>query len=124
MCSRAVPAEIVVAQLPSGVGHSTRDIAFSPDGKRLFVSVGSGSNVAETMSKKTPAEIKSWEAAHGLGAAWDAETDRAAVLEFDAAAPRRASHLRQRHTQLRQPHRATGERCAVVHDKRAGCLGR
>jgi hypothetical protein len=80
-------AQIVVAQLPSGVGHSTRDIAFSPDGTRLFVSVGSGSNVAETMSKKTAAEIKTWEAAHGLGAAWDVETDRAAVLEFDAAAP-------------------------------------
>jgi glucose/arabinose dehydrogenase/cytochrome c2 len=80
-------AQIVVAQLPSGVGHSTRDIAFSPDGKRLFVSVGSGSNVAETMSKKTSAEVKTWEAAHGLGAAWDVETDRAAVLEFDPAAP-------------------------------------
>ncbi len=84
-------AQIVVAQVPSGVGHSTRDIAFSPDGKRLFVSVGSGSNVAESMSKKTAAEIKSWEAAHGLGAAWGVETDRAAVLEFDAAAPAAAS---------------------------------
>jgi glucose/arabinose dehydrogenase/cytochrome c2 len=80
-------AEIVVPQLPSGVGHSTRDIAFSQDGGQLFVSVGSGSNVAETMSKKTPAEIKSWDAAHGRGAAWDAETDRAAVLVFDAASP-------------------------------------
>jgi glucose/arabinose dehydrogenase/cytochrome c2 len=79
--------QIVVAQLPSGVGHSTRDIAFSPDGKQLFVSVGSGSNVAETMSRKTPREIKSWERAHGLGAGWDAETNRAAVLVFDAAAP-------------------------------------
>jgi glucose/arabinose dehydrogenase/cytochrome c2 len=76
--------QIVVAQLPTG-GHSTRDIAFSPDGKQLFVSVGSESNVAESMSKKTPAEIKTWEAAHGLGAAWDAETNRAAVLVFDAA---------------------------------------
>jgi glucose/arabinose dehydrogenase/cytochrome c2 len=80
-------AQMVVPQLPSGVGHSTRDIAFSPDGKRLFVSVGSGSNVAETMSKKSPAAVKTWEAARGLGAAWDVETDRAAVLEFDAAAP-------------------------------------
>ncbi|HEV7357154.1 MAG TPA: PQQ-dependent sugar dehydrogenase [Steroidobacteraceae bacterium] len=80
-------AQVVVAELPSGVGHSTRDIAFSPDGKRLFVSVGSGSNVAETMSKKKPEEIKSWEAVHGLGGAWDVETNRAAVLEFDAAAP-------------------------------------
>jgi glucose/arabinose dehydrogenase len=80
-------AQIVIPELPSGVGHSTRDIAFSADGKRLFVSVGSGSNVAETMSKKTPAEVKEWEAKHGFGSSWDAETDRAAVLEFDAASP-------------------------------------
>jgi glucose/arabinose dehydrogenase len=79
-------AQVVVAQLPGG-GHSTRDIVFSPDGKRLLVSVGSASNVAETMSKKTPAQIKSWEAQHGLGAAWDAETNRAAVLETDAGSP-------------------------------------
>jgi glucose/arabinose dehydrogenase/cytochrome c2 len=86
-------AQVVVAQLPSGVGHSTRDIAFSADAKQLFVSVGSGSNVAESMSKKTPAEIKSWEAVHGLGGAWDVETDRAAILEFDAAAPAAATHF-------------------------------
>jgi hypothetical protein len=80
-------AEPVIAQLPSGSGHFTRDIAFSPDGTQLFVSVGSGSNVADTMSKKTPAQAKAWESEHGLGAAWDRETDRAAVLVFDAAAP-------------------------------------
>jgi glucose/arabinose dehydrogenase len=79
-------AEVVVAELPHNGGHFTRDIAFSPDGKRMFVSVGSGSNVAETMPKKTPDEIKAWEAAHGLGAAWDQEADRAAVLVFDVAA--------------------------------------
>jgi glucose/arabinose dehydrogenase/cytochrome c2 len=79
--------QVLVAQLPGGGGHSTRDIAFSTDGKRLLVSVGSGSNVAESMSTKTPAQIKSWETEHGLGAAWDAETDRAAVLEFDALSP-------------------------------------
>jgi glucose/arabinose dehydrogenase len=43
--------------------------------------------VAESMSKKTPDEIKAWDREHGLGAAWDQETDRAAVLVFDAAAP-------------------------------------
>jgi glucose/arabinose dehydrogenase len=80
-------AQVVIAKLPSGVGHSTRDIAFSADGKRLFVSVGSGSNVAESMPKKSAAEIKSWEAQHGFGSSWDSETDRAAVLEYDAAAP-------------------------------------
>jgi len=35
----------VIAELPGGGGHSTRDLAFSPDGKKLFVSVGSRSNV-------------------------------------------------------------------------------
>jgi glucose/arabinose dehydrogenase len=39
------PSEIVVAELPGGGGHWTRDLAFSPDGTKLFVSVGSGSNV-------------------------------------------------------------------------------
>jgi glucose/arabinose dehydrogenase/cytochrome c2 len=80
-------AQVVIPRLPSGGGHSTRDIAFSPDGSQLYVSVGSASNVAESMSKKTAAEIEAWDAAHGLGAAWDQETDRAAVLVFDAAVP-------------------------------------
>jgi glucose/arabinose dehydrogenase len=38
------PAEEIVPHLPTG-GHSTRDLAFSLDSKRLFVAVGSGSNV-------------------------------------------------------------------------------
>ena len=38
------PAETLISGLPRG-GHWTRDLAFSPDGKRLFVSVGSGSNI-------------------------------------------------------------------------------
>jgi glucose/arabinose dehydrogenase len=38
-------AETIVAKLPSGGGHWTRDLAFSPDGKHLFVSVGSASNI-------------------------------------------------------------------------------
>jgi glucose/arabinose dehydrogenase len=38
------PAQTIVPELPTG-GHSTRDIAFSPDGSKMFVSVGSGSNV-------------------------------------------------------------------------------
>jgi len=79
-------AQVVMPQLPPG-GHATRDIAFSADGTRLFVSVGSGSNVAERMSKKTPEQAKAWEAEHGLGAAWDGEVNRAAVLEFDTASP-------------------------------------
>jgi glucose/arabinose dehydrogenase len=43
-----------VADLPGGGGHWTRDIQFSPDGKKMFVSVGSVSNVDDTDT--TPGE--------------------------------------------------------------------
>jgi glucose/arabinose dehydrogenase len=36
--------EAIITGIPGG-GHSTRDLAFSKDGKSLFVAVGSGSNV-------------------------------------------------------------------------------
>jgi glucose/arabinose dehydrogenase len=78
------PAQVIVPQLTeSHGGHSTRDVAFSRDGKRMFTSVGSGSNVAETMSKKSVDAIRAWEAEHGRGAAWDAETNRADILVTD-----------------------------------------
>jgi glucose/arabinose dehydrogenase len=76
--------EVVVAQLaPTTGGHSTRDLAFSPDGKRMFISVGSESNIGAGMAKKTLAEARAWDAEHGLGAAWDSETNRADVLVFE-----------------------------------------
>ena len=37
--------ETIIKELPAGGGHWTRDLAFSPDGSKLFVSVGSRSNV-------------------------------------------------------------------------------
>ncbi len=81
--SRGDP-QVIIPYLVSGSGgHSTRDVAFSRDGKRMFISVGSGSNVAENMRKKDPAEIAAWEAANGLGAAWGPETHRANILETD-----------------------------------------
>ena len=43
-----------IADLPSGGGHSTRDIQFTPDAKTMYVSVGSASNVDDPDS--TPAE--------------------------------------------------------------------
>jgi glucose/arabinose dehydrogenase len=39
------PAETMVPELPAGGGHWTRDVTFSLDSKRMFVAVGSGSNV-------------------------------------------------------------------------------
>jgi glucose/arabinose dehydrogenase len=64
-------------------GHITRDIAFSSDGGQLFVSVGSASNNGEGMRRRSAAAIASWEAAHGLGASWGNDADRAVVLAFD-----------------------------------------
>ena len=85
--ARDVP-EIIIPQLSpvAGGGHFTRDLVFSPDGKRLFVSVGSQSNVAEEMPTKTPEEVKAWEAGHALGAAWATEENRADVLVFEMGA--------------------------------------
>jgi glucose/arabinose dehydrogenase/mono/diheme cytochrome c family protein len=80
------PAEVVVADLPAGGGHFSRDVVFSADGKLMYVSVGSASNVGENMEKKTPEQIRAWEAEHGLGAGWGPETNRAAVLVYEVGA--------------------------------------
>jgi glucose/arabinose dehydrogenase len=74
------PTETVVPKIPGGGAHSTRDIAFSPDGAHLYISVGSASNVAETMDKAAQADIKAAETERGLGASWGDEAWRADVL--------------------------------------------
>lgn len=61
-------AEVIVPDIPGwgelrGGGHWTRDIAFSQSGKKMFVSVGSHSNVYQNPNEN--------------------ETDRATVLEFN-----------------------------------------
>jgi glucose/arabinose dehydrogenase/mono/diheme cytochrome c family protein len=53
-----------LADLPSGRGHWTRDVRFSPNGKKMFVAVGSGSNVDDPDTHP-------------------AEKDRANILEFN-----------------------------------------
>lgn len=58
------PKEVLVTGQFAGGGHSTRDLVFSPDGKKMYVGVGSRSNVDDPDT--TPAE-----------------KDRAAVLEFN-----------------------------------------
>lgn len=60
--------EVIVPDIPGwgelrGGGHWTRDIAFSRDGKKMFISVGSLSNVAENPK--------------------DNETNRASILEYN-----------------------------------------
>jgi glucose/arabinose dehydrogenase len=75
--------EVVVDQLPDG-GHWTRDLVFSRDGARMFVSVGSASNVGEDMARKSMQEISEWDSKSGvIGAAWGDDTRRADVLVFN-----------------------------------------
>ena len=77
------PAQPVVERLPiTRGGHWTRDILFSPDGTRMYVSIGSASNDGEGMGQP-PADAASPSAGRALGAAWGDETHRAAVMAFD-----------------------------------------
>src|SRR5436190_3991734 len=93
--------QVVIPTLSSTTGgHTTRDVVFSKDGTRMFIAVGSSSNIAETMGRKTPAEITDWEAAHGLGAAWGSETHRANILVTD---PEGLQPLREFATGIRNP---------------------
>ena len=72
------PSEPVVANLSTTGGHSTRDIAFSADGKYMYVSVGSASNVAEDIGQPPSGFV----AGHALGESWGSEAGRALVLRF------------------------------------------
>jgi glucose/arabinose dehydrogenase len=50
-------AETIVASLPAGGGHWTRDIVFSKDGSRMLVAVGSASNASDDPREKRRANI-------------------------------------------------------------------
>ena len=101
MRARGGPETVLASLAPrSAGGHTTRDIAFSPDGRRMYVSVGSGSNVAEGMVTKGPDEVRSWEAEHGFGSSWGAETSRADILATD---PEGREPLRAFATGIRNP---------------------
>jgi glucose/arabinose dehydrogenase len=67
-------AKVIVPNLPVG-GHWTRDIVFSPDGSRMFVSVGSDGNLDDELTGSPPPGLP-------LGAAWADNLGRADVLEF------------------------------------------
>ncbi|WP_181169835.1 sorbosone dehydrogenase family protein [Mesorhizobium sp. B2-3-13] len=74
--------QTIVDDIPSS-HHWTRDIAFSPDGKTLYLSVGSGSNIAEDMGKRPRGGLDAWVKSKPLGASWGAEAGRAEVRAFD-----------------------------------------
>ena len=79
----AGPAEVIVGDIPTK-RHWTRDLAVSRDGKKLYVAIGSASNLGvDGMPDMTPEEVRKHEITHGRGAAWGDEENRAAVRVFD-----------------------------------------
>ncbi len=77
------PAETVVEKLsPTSGHHWTRDIAFSLDGRRMFVSIGSGSNDAEGMAPLVGDALRAHAAETAPGAAWGSEERRAVVAQY------------------------------------------
>jgi len=78
--ARGAPEVVVPKLTDSTGGHWTRDLAFTPDGQRMLISVGSSGNLAEDMPRKSAAEAQAWDKAHGLGASWGGERNRADVL--------------------------------------------
>ena len=54
--------------------HITRDLMLAPDGRRILLSIGSGSNVAEDMGPKPANFVED-----GVGGAWGKEAGRAVV---------------------------------------------
>ncbi|MGJ7918142.1 PQQ-dependent sugar dehydrogenase [Massilia sp. LXY-6] len=82
--AKGEPETVVEKIADTGGGHVTRTLAFSKDDKTMLLSVGSATNIASSIGPKPPEALAQWEGKHGLGAAWGEETDRAAVLAFDA----------------------------------------
>ena len=112
----AGPAEMVVGDIPAHY-HWTRDIAFSPDGKTLYVAVGSASNVAQG-ARLPDSGIAQWAKTEPLGAMWGAEEGRASVIAFDPDGSNRrvyATGLRNCSGLTIQP--ATGEPWCVVNER-------
>lgn len=79
LVARVAPEIIIPKIADTNGGHTTRDLAFSADGSRLFISVGSANNVGEEMHAD-PAEAAKADHDRGLGASWGDDVNRADVL--------------------------------------------
>ena len=114
---RAARPRSIVASLPHDGGHSTRDIVFTPDGKRMLVSVGSSATSPRAWERRRAGwrrgRRRSRSARPGAS-----EAERAAVL---ALRSRRQGpeDLCHRHPQLRRPCDPAADGLALVLDQRA-----
>lgn len=101
---------VVVPRLPEG-GHWTRDVVFASDGRSMFVSIGSSSNLARELTGTPPDGL-------AVGAGWGNELNRAAVLRFSPDGKNLsifATGLRNCSAMAIQP--ATGAPWCVVNER-------
>ena len=108
--------ETIVPRLTSDAGnHVTRDVQFTADGKRLLVSIGSASNVAESMARKNAAGTRrlGGGARRGRVLGPRDQPRRGAGLRPGRRQPHR---LRHRPAQLRGPGGPPGLRRHLVLD--------
>ena len=116
------PGEIVVRALaPTLGGHVTRDVAFSNDGRRMFISVGSASNDAEGLPPRPSGRSTLGRHAKALEPP-GALRSRAGVLVFTPE--EKMAAVRNRHPQLRGAGGATRNRRSVLRHERARWAGR
>lgn len=75
--------QTLISGLPTA-HHWTRDVLFTPDGVRLLLAVGSGSNAAQDMFPEPRDEggLERWKRERALGEAWDTEENRAVILSY------------------------------------------
>ena len=111
-------AEQIVGGIPAN-HHWTRDIVFSPDGKTLYLSVGSGSNIGEEVTDKPGNGIDALRrrprrSARNVGA--ERRPRRRARLRPRRQEPPRRRH---RHPQLLGHDAAAGDQRALVRHQRA-----
>ncbi len=111
------PAETIIDNIPPN-HHWTRDIAFSPDGKTLYLAVGSGSNIAEQVTGLPDGGIDAWAKDQPLGEMWGEEKGRAAVIAFNPDGSNRrvfATGIRNCSGLTIQP--ATGDPWCVTNER-------
>jgi len=109
--------ERILEHIPA-THHWTRDVVVSADGKGLFYSVGSGSNVALDMGKEPYGGLEQFAKTNPLGATWDTEEGRANVLSLDPNGGNKkiyATGLRNCSGMAVQP--GTGELWCVVNER-------
>lgn len=83
MQASGAPETIVATLSTNAGGHVTRDIAFTRDGTRMLVSIGSQGNLPQGQEPtRTPEELAAHERVNGMGAAWGGDVGRAGVVSY------------------------------------------